>query len=47
MKNYERPMANEIKIDLCNIILTSEVEAAPNLGDIVGGAAEWMGSYWN
>ncbi|MBQ7661485.1 MAG: hypothetical protein IJS44_05470 [Clostridia bacterium] len=46
MKTYERPLAKEIKLDLCDVILTSAPEA-PNLGDVAGGTAEWLGSFWN
>lgn len=45
MKNYERPVANEIKLALCNLILTSE-EEAPDLGTVSGGKSTWLDA-WN
>ena len=46
MKNYERPVANEIKLALCDLILTSEEEEAPDLGTVSGGKSTWLDA-WN
>ncbi|MBQ7661605.1 MAG: hypothetical protein IJS44_06075 [Clostridia bacterium] len=45
MKTYERPLAKEIELDLCEVILTSASEVQ-NLGDVIGGAAKWLGDLW-
>ena len=45
MKTYERPMAKQVEISVGDVILTSE--PTPDLGDIFGGTAQWMESFWN
>ena len=45
MKNYTSPVAKEVELDLCDVILTSEL--AQDLGEIVGGVAQWLGDLWH
>ena len=47
MKKYISPVATEVKLDLCDVILTSaETPVAPDLGDVNGGETAWNEA-WN